>query len=253
MSGPNSVSGFYKTVISDVMKNCRDAFLNEDIDEQVLRDLTSIWTAKVEASHAVDTPAAEASHAAASVGKKGVASAAAAAPNLSSGDAMVASGGNVPGQLSFFNDIAHTGIRELLTARAAQMTADTMSTIRKKQNKSLPPQFDGAHASSSEEDEDDEDDADDDEDDDDDETDELLEGLADGGTSEHEYDDPLGPNDDGSESDGSEIFDTENVVVCQFDRVARTRNKWKFTFKDGIMNLNGKDHVFIRANGEAEW
>ena len=35
--------------------------------------------------------------------------------------------------------------------------------------------------------------------------------------------------------------------------VPLSRNKWKFNLKDGIMNLNGKDYVFSRAHGEAEW
>ena len=44
-----------------------------------------------------------------------------------------------------------------------------------------------------------------------------------------------------------------NVVVCQWDKIGRARNKWKFHLKDGIMNLNGKDYVFQKAIGEAEW
>jgi transcription initiation factor TFIIA large subunit len=43
------------------------------------------------------------------------------------------------------------------------------------------------------------------------------------------------------------------VVVCQYEKITRARNKWKFHLKDGIMNLNGRDYVFQRANGEAEW
>ncbi|CAG7724363.1 unnamed protein product, partial [Allacma fusca] len=36
------------------------------------------------------------------------------------------------------------------------------------------------------------------------------------------------------------------------DEITRSRNKWKFHLKDGIMNLNGKDYVFQKANGDAE-
>lgn len=36
-------------------------------------------------------------------------------------------------------------------------------------------------------------------------------------------------------------------------QITRTRNKWKFYFKDGIMNLGGKDYVFQKSNGDAEW
>lgn len=64
---------------------------------------------------------------------------------------------------------------------------------------------------------------------------------------------PLNSEDDVSEEDPSELFDTENVVVCQYDKITRSRNKWKFHLKDGIMNLNGEDYVFQKASGDAEW
>ncbi|EEB16759.1 transcription initiation factor IIA alpha chain TFIIA p30, putative [Pediculus humanus corporis] len=64
---------------------------------------------------------------------------------------------------------------------------------------------------------------------------------------------PLNSGDDVSDEDVSDLFDTDNVVVCQFDKITRSRNKWKFYLKDGIMNLSGKDFVFQRSNGDAEW
>ncbi|KAF5285456.1 hypothetical protein FQR65_LT02296 [Abscondita terminalis] len=66
-------------------------------------------------------------------------------------------------------------------------------------------------------------------------------------------DDPLNSDDDISEEESSEVVDTDNVVVCQFDKITRARNKWKFHFKDGIMNINGEDYVFQKATGDAEW
>ena len=43
--------------------------------------------------------------------------------------------------------------------------------------------------------------------------------------------------------------------VCTFLylQINRNKNKWKFHLKDGIMNLNGKDYVFAKATGDAEW
>ena len=35
-----------------------------------------------------------------------------------------------------------------------------------------------------------------------------------------------------------ELFDTSNVVVCQYDRISKARNKWKFNLKNGVRNLN---------------
>lgn len=84
---------------------------------------------------------------------------------------------------------------------------------------------------------------------------------------------PLNSEDDVTdEDDAPDLFDSENVVVCQYDKVliwslklfskfkliylfqiTRSRNKWKFYLKDGIMHINGKDYVFQKSNGDAEW
>ncbi|KAJ4928924.1 hypothetical protein JOQ06_004546 [Pogonophryne albipinna] len=64
---------------------------------------------------------------------------------------------------------------------------------------------------------------------------------------------PLNSCDDVSDEEDQELFDTENVVVCQYDKIHRSKNKWKFHLKDGIMNLNGRDYVFSKAIGDAEW
>ena len=69
-------------------------------------------------------------------------------------------------------------------------------------------------------------------------------------------DEELCSDDDlSSEEDSEELFDSGNVVVCQYDKVRRIRStgKWKFYLKVGIMNLNGIDHVFQKAVGEANW
>lgn len=68
-----------------------------------------------------------------------------------------------------------------------------------------------------------------------------------------EEEDPLNSDDDVSEEDQMDLFDTDNVVVCQYDKITRSRNKWKFHLKDGIMNLRGRDYIFQRAMGDAEW
>lgn len=88
---------------------------------------------------------------------------------------------------------------------------------------------------------------DDDEDDLDKEDDEDLDGE--GGAEEE----PLNSEDDVTDEDASDLFDTDNVVVCQYDKITRSRNKWKFYLKDGIMNITGKDYVFQKSNGDAEW
>ncbi|KAM4690633.1 transcription initiation factor IIA subunit 1 isoform 1-T1 [Rhinophrynus dorsalis] len=104
-------------------------------------------------------------------------------------------------------------------------------------------QVDGAGDTSSEEDEDEDEDYEDEEEED-------KEKDGEDGQVEEE---PLNSEDDVSDEEGQELFDTENVVVCQYDKIHRSKNKWKFHLKDGIMNLNGRDFVFSKAIGDAEW
>ncbi|OBS80433.1 hypothetical protein A6R68_21361 [Neotoma lepida] len=70
-------------------------------------------------------------------------------------------------------------------------------------------QVDGTGDTSSEEDEDEEEDYDDDE-----EEDKEKDGAEDGQVEEE----PLNSEDDVSDEEGQELFDTENVVVCQYDK-----------------------------------
>lgn len=80
------------------------------------------------------------------------------------------------------------------------------------------------------------------------------------------------------EQDIPDLFDTDNVIVCQYDKVGppssakeevlrpaaeglislllqihRSKNRWKFHLKDGVMCYGGRDYVFSKAVGEAEW
>ncbi|KAK9703695.1 transcription factor IIA subunit alpha [Basidiobolus ranarum] len=57
-------------------------------------------------------------------------------------------------------------------------------------------------------------------------------------------------DDDHGEDGGEEM---EHIVLCQYDKVTRTKNKWKCVLKDGIMLVNGKDYLFHKVNGDFEW
>ncbi|KAM9355333.1 transcription initiation factor IIA subunit 1 isoform 2-T2 [Pholidichthys leucotaenia] len=105
-------------------------------------------------------------------------------------------------------------------------------------------QVDGAGDTSSEEEEDEEEEYDEEEEEEKD---------KDGGEDGQVEEEPLNSGDDVSDEEDQELFDTENVVVCQYDKIHRSKNKWKFHLKDGIMNLNGRDYVFSKAIGDAEW
>ncbi|KAI8328888.1 transcription factor IIA, alpha/beta subunit [Chlamydoabsidia padenii] len=59
------------------------------------------------------------------------------------------------------------------------------------------------------------------------------------------------PDDDDDDPDGGE--EVENIILCLYDKVTRTKNKWKCVLRDGIMLVNGRDYLFHRANGDFEW
>ncbi|XP_060104900.1 TFIIA-alpha and beta-like factor isoform X2 [Heteronotia binoei] len=65
--------------------------------------------------------------------------------------------------------------------------------------------------------------------------------------------DPLNSGDDVSEQETPDVFDTDNIILCQYDKVQRSKNRWKFYLKDGVMCFGGKDYVFSKAIGDAEW
>mmetsp|Transcript_1118 Transcript_1118/g.3924 ORF Transcript_1118/g.3924 Transcript_1118/m.3924 type:complete len:177 (+) Transcript_1118:386-916(+) len=61
-------------------------------------------------------------------------------------------------------------------------------------------------------------------------------------------------DDDGDEGlsdvdlDDEEDPDTKgNLVLAQYERVTRTKNKWKCVLRDGIMKINGRDWVFSKG------
>ncbi|PWA02397.1 hypothetical protein BB558_001486 [Smittium angustum] len=61
----------------------------------------------------------------------------------------------------------------------------------------------------------------------------------------------LDDTDDEEVENGGEV--TDHMVLCQYDKVSRTKNKWKCILKDGIMLINGRNYLFHRANGDFEW
>jgi len=62
----------------------------------------------------------------------------------------------------------------------------------------------------------------------------------------------LNSNDDISDEEFS-AFQCDNNILCQFESVKRKQQKWNVKLLNGIMNVNGKDIVFTKLTGEAEW
>ncbi|KAJ2081634.1 transcription factor IIA subunit alpha [Coemansia sp. S142-1] len=61
--------------------------------------------------------------------------------------------------------------------------------------------------------------------------------------------------DDTDEEDDTDNNNEESdhVVLCQYEKVTRSKNKWKCVLRDGIMLINGRDYLFQKATGEFEW
>lgn len=71
-------------------------------------------------------------------------------------------------------------------------------------------------------------------------------------------------NLDASLDEDEAIPETKNTILCQFQKVfpfsiilqlqiSRIKQKRKCILLNGVMNLNGKDFVFSKANGECEF
>ncbi|KEF56304.1 uncharacterized protein A1O9_07885 [Exophiala aquamarina CBS 119918] len=63
-----------------------------------------------------------------------------------------------------------------------------------------------------------------------------------------DLDDPddLGANEEDGEN-------TDQVMLCTYDKVQRVKNKWKCTLKDGVLRVEGNEYVFHKGQGEFEW
>jgi len=70
--------------------------------------------------------------------------------------------------------------------------------------------------------------------------------LATTGEGDEELDSDLDDPDD-------EEPETDHIVLCQFEKVTRIKNKRKCNLKDGVMHINGRDYLFNKAQGEFDW
>ncbi|XP_037274103.1 transcription factor IIA L isoform X2 [Rhipicephalus microplus] len=155
--------------------------------------------------------------------------------------------GNPGAQLQFHPVVTLAGEHYTTTTATGQLPAQVVTAAGAQTTLGNVVQLDGARDTSDEDDDEDEFNEDDEEGNEDGPQDDENE---DGPQEEVE---PLNSDDDVSDEEATENFEIDNVVVCQYDKISRSRNRWKFHFKDGIMNLQGKDYVFQKAVGDAEW
>lgn len=57
-------------------------------------------------------------------------------------------------------------------------------------------------------------------------------------------------DEDGLSEEEEEPANYANWLVAQYEKVSRTKNRWRCTLKHGIFSVDGKDYLFKTANGE---
>lgn len=60
-------------------------------------------------------------------------------------------------------------------------------------------------------------------------------------------------DDDYLISEGEDDGPDENLMLCLYDKVTRTKARWKCALKDGVVTIDHKDYTFQKAQVEAEW
>jgi len=210
------VGQIYERVVDDVLENVRQSFRDEGLDESVLNDLRLLWMDKLARQGQV-TGTSVPSHA---PGQSAVSSGNAAAENT--------------GKASW-NFFPHNRGQPAGAARpAAQGQPSGKGTVE---------QTDGAFG--------------------DDAPTFHATRLAqhDGGSSEKPDgaaskadpidDEELSSSDE--DEDAPDPEDEENFIICQYEKVARQKNKYKVQLKQGIMSVNGTEYMFNRADGQFTW
>ncbi|ODV92430.1 hypothetical protein CANCADRAFT_30588 [Tortispora caseinolytica NRRL Y-17796] len=80
-----------------------------------------------------------------------------------------------------------------------------------------------------------------------------LDGANTGSDDSDAINSDLDDSEDELGSQDEENEENSNIMLCLYDKVQRTKNKWKCSFREGIISIEGRDYVFSRANGEYEW
>ncbi|KAL5965896.1 Transcription initiation factor IIA subunit 1, partial [Taenia solium] len=75
-------------------------------------------------------------------------------------------------------------------------------------------------------------------------------GLA---TEDEEEEEPLNSGDDVTDEELESLFESDNLVVCQYEKVSHSRTKWRFWMRDGIMKIRGREHLFQKLFAEVDW
>ena len=229
-------------MIDEVISNIREAFLDEGYDEQLLQEMKHMWEAKLSSSRAVqssDDPSTSPTSQAASATASGStplrlptqpptprsgAQSMASSSSSRNGQYNTPSGGD---HLQSAGQGQGQGHNPDVKPSMQMMDPHTRNAIQTAKKHQLAGQLDGHGVdggSSSEEDEDDDEIGVPNDDDDADDADDKTNNDDPNDYAGEEDPKPLDSDDDltenGSPDSNSDLFDTEHVVVCQYDKVS---------------------------------
>jgi len=227
MSAPIANGTVYKQVIEDVMKNVRQEFFGEDLPETVLAEFQKVWEAKLAQSDTDSQTSwmeSEFPTHLSGLFVEGTRQVLQQQPSL--GTTTYSSSYGQPTPFLPPQDWSLPPVVPVVSNPAWHAASRVTGPLRcRPAQQSKIPQNDGV-----------------DEEEDDDKRSEIKK--------EKDGDEDLGSDLDDEEGEEPQ---TENIILCQFEKVTRIKNKRKCNLKAGVMHLNGRDYLFNRANGEFEW
>lgn len=260
MTSPET-KDFFKSVMADVINSMTSIFNEEGMDDAVLLDLKQIWEEKYDSIRPgcditvkqtkpfIVNPAVILNQ---SVFSNFQQSNTRAVSHISINQLNnIRQSANQLPRLTLVNNnqiILRNPSMPLIRLGNMNVTNNANNVIRSQLIKHIK-QLDGNDDSSSDDNLDIEDDAANDIDEDDDDQIDIDDDDDDDGANEEE----LNSGDDLSIPDPNEIFDCDNLILCQYNKVSRNKNIWNFNLKCGVMNIKSRDFIFGAASGISDW
>jgi len=216
------VGPIYERVVDDVLENVRQSFRDEGLDESVLNDLRLLWMDKLARQGQVSgtsVPSHPPGQAAASNGNYKPAGAGSAATADNTGKAS----------WNFFPHNKAGAAKPAATAQASgavkvDQTDGAFGDDSPTFHVTRLAQHDGG-------------------------SNDKSDGAA--SKADPHDDEELSSSDE--DEDAPDPEDEENFIICQYEKVARQKNKYKVQLKQGIMSVNGTEYMFNRADGQFTW
>ena len=268
MSNRNEVATLYRFVIDEVIRNIRREFVNMGVDEQVLHELQTGWNRRLLESGIFDVPPPTAAPVGMPVmmgmptatGMRMAPSAAGVRMTPMPGSAAAAmyyysqqqQQQIIQAQAALNGDNAvassSTGVLPVtmphvaMTGSSMMMAAGSTESVgkQKRHEDSDPDALNSDLDSSSDEDY-------------------IIRrsnsnaSINTTNNSNNNNDKGTSTTEGGKDKDDGKVEVRENILLVLFDKVHRTRNKWRCVFREGILHLDGQEYCLNKITGEFEW